>query len=262
MEDALALARKSQSKVGESLALINLADIKLRRKEFGDALDLSRAVARACHRVQRRRLDRHQQGEHRIRAVRPRPRERRQALRRRGARRVRAHRRHRRDRVAARRIRPLSREGRRLQDGARVLSPRAQALRGDGGAPRTSGRCSSCRKSTSRTRGGARSSSSTGRTRSTRRSSRTRRCASASGGCSRRSSRSSLLVIGVLLPQASRQQRPPRAEEPGAQRAQQPRSADRALQPPLFPGFHARRARARRAPAPRRAGHGRSTRCC
>ncbi len=42
MEDALALARKSRSKVGESLALINLADIKLRRKEFGDALALSR----------------------------------------------------------------------------------------------------------------------------------------------------------------------------------------------------------------------------
>ena len=37
MEDALALARKSRSKVGESLALINLADIRLRRKEFGDA---------------------------------------------------------------------------------------------------------------------------------------------------------------------------------------------------------------------------------
>ena len=42
MEDALALARKSKSQVGESLALINLADIRLRRKEFGDALDLSR----------------------------------------------------------------------------------------------------------------------------------------------------------------------------------------------------------------------------
>ena len=42
MEDALALARKSRSKVGESLALINLADIQLRRKEFGEALALSR----------------------------------------------------------------------------------------------------------------------------------------------------------------------------------------------------------------------------
>ena len=42
MTDALALARKSRSKVGESLALINLSDIKLRRKEFGDALALSR----------------------------------------------------------------------------------------------------------------------------------------------------------------------------------------------------------------------------
>ena len=133
MEDALALARKSRSKVGEGLALINLADIKLRRKEFGDALALSRRVARACGRVQQRRLDRHQQGEHRIRAVRPRPRERRQALRGRGARRIRTHRRHGRNRVAPGRIRPLSRESRGLPDGARVLPPRAQALRGDGG---------------------------------------------------------------------------------------------------------------------------------
>ena len=42
MEEALALARKSQSQVGESMALINLADIRLRRKEFNDALNLSR----------------------------------------------------------------------------------------------------------------------------------------------------------------------------------------------------------------------------
>jgi diguanylate cyclase (GGDEF)-like protein len=42
MEEALALARKSRSKVGEGLALINLADIRLRRKDFADALDLSR----------------------------------------------------------------------------------------------------------------------------------------------------------------------------------------------------------------------------
>jgi len=42
MEEALALARKSRSKVGEGLALINLADIKLRRKDFAKALDLSR----------------------------------------------------------------------------------------------------------------------------------------------------------------------------------------------------------------------------
>ncbi len=42
MEDALALARKSKSLVGEGLALINLADIRLRRKDFADALALSR----------------------------------------------------------------------------------------------------------------------------------------------------------------------------------------------------------------------------
>ena len=42
MQEALALARKSRSKAGEGLALINLADIKLRRKDFNDALELSR----------------------------------------------------------------------------------------------------------------------------------------------------------------------------------------------------------------------------
>jgi len=42
MEEALALARKSRSQVGESLALINLADIRLRRRHFSEALDLAR----------------------------------------------------------------------------------------------------------------------------------------------------------------------------------------------------------------------------
>jgi len=42
MEEALAIARKSKSKSAESLALINLADIRLRRRDFGDALELSR----------------------------------------------------------------------------------------------------------------------------------------------------------------------------------------------------------------------------
>ena len=42
MEDALAIARNAKSKVAESLALINLADIRLRRKQFGEALELSR----------------------------------------------------------------------------------------------------------------------------------------------------------------------------------------------------------------------------
>jgi diguanylate cyclase (GGDEF)-like protein len=42
MQEALAIARRAQSKIAESLALINLADIFLRRKHFDDALDLSR----------------------------------------------------------------------------------------------------------------------------------------------------------------------------------------------------------------------------
>ena len=42
MHEALAIARKSGSQVAESLALINLADIELRRKNFNAALDHSR----------------------------------------------------------------------------------------------------------------------------------------------------------------------------------------------------------------------------
>jgi diguanylate cyclase (GGDEF)-like protein len=42
MEEALAIALKAKSKVDEGLALINLADIRLRRKEYSEALDLSR----------------------------------------------------------------------------------------------------------------------------------------------------------------------------------------------------------------------------
>ena len=42
MQDALAIARKAQSKVAESLALINLADIQLRRKHYNEALEHSR----------------------------------------------------------------------------------------------------------------------------------------------------------------------------------------------------------------------------
>ena len=42
MEEALAIARAAGAQVIESHALINLADIRLRRKEFRDALELSR----------------------------------------------------------------------------------------------------------------------------------------------------------------------------------------------------------------------------
>jgi len=42
MQEALDLARSSKSKVGEGVALINLADIRLRRKEFAEAMALSR----------------------------------------------------------------------------------------------------------------------------------------------------------------------------------------------------------------------------
>jgi len=42
MEEALAIARKSQSKVAESRALTNLSDIMLRRHRYREALDLAR----------------------------------------------------------------------------------------------------------------------------------------------------------------------------------------------------------------------------
>jgi diguanylate cyclase (GGDEF)-like protein len=42
MEQALAIARKARSEVAESRALVNLADIHLRRKQFGSALDNAR----------------------------------------------------------------------------------------------------------------------------------------------------------------------------------------------------------------------------
>ena len=42
MEEALAIARGARSQVAEGRVLVNLADIRLRRKQFAEALDLSR----------------------------------------------------------------------------------------------------------------------------------------------------------------------------------------------------------------------------
>ena len=42
MEEALAIARTSRSQVAEARALVNLADIRLRRKQYTEALDLAR----------------------------------------------------------------------------------------------------------------------------------------------------------------------------------------------------------------------------
>ena len=42
MEEALAIARTSRSQVAEARALVNLADIRLRRKQYAEALDLAR----------------------------------------------------------------------------------------------------------------------------------------------------------------------------------------------------------------------------
>ena len=111
-------------------------------------------------------------------------------LRRRGARGIRAHRRHRRDRVAAGRIRPVSREGRRLPDGARVLPPRAQALRGDGrrGAPEVGARdAGEIRVGQEAARDRAPQSPERAQVGGARKPGA---CASGSGGCSPRSSRS------------------------------------------------------------------------
>jgi diguanylate cyclase (GGDEF)-like protein len=42
MEDALTIARASRSEVAEARALVNLSDIRLRRKQYAEALDLAR----------------------------------------------------------------------------------------------------------------------------------------------------------------------------------------------------------------------------
>jgi diguanylate cyclase (GGDEF)-like protein len=48
MQEALALARNAHSQVAEGRALVNLSDIRLRRKQFGEALSFARqALARA-----------------------------------------------------------------------------------------------------------------------------------------------------------------------------------------------------------------------
>ena len=43
MEEALMIARRGRSQVAEARALINLADIRLRRRDFSDAMNLSRS---------------------------------------------------------------------------------------------------------------------------------------------------------------------------------------------------------------------------
>ena len=187
MEEALALARKSRSQVGESLALINLADIRLRRRQFNDALELSRQSLALATEYNDMAADRDQQGEHRIRAVRARTRGRRQAVRGRGARRIRAHGRDRRNRrrCSTSTASISSAQG---TTGPRWRSSIGRKLTRTWPPPRTSGRCSSCRRNTSRKGAGAKSNCSTARTRSTRRSSKTRGCGSVSVGCSPRSS--------------------------------------------------------------------------
>ncbi len=98
-------------------------------QEFQPGARALAPIARARPRVRRRRDERHEQGESRVRALRSGQGGRGQALRRRRARRLRAHRRDRRDRVAARRLQRVSGAFRRLQGRARALPPRAQALR-------------------------------------------------------------------------------------------------------------------------------------
>ena len=261
MEEALALARKSQSQVGESLALINLADIRLRRKQFDDALDLSRRSLALAPSYDDVGLDRDQQGEHRdsrcsASAARPKASgyadEALADYERTGATAEIAS-------LLGEYGQYLEKAGR-LQDRAGVLPPRAQAPRGDGRgrAPAVGARAAGeirVGKEPARDRaaqsperaqlGGARKPGAAGaRLVAVRRGLR---------DLARRDRRA--------LPEAARQQRPARAEEPGTERAQQPRSADRALQPALFPGLHARRARRGRSAGAAARPTRRSTRC-
>lgn len=56
MEEALAIARTSRSEVGEARALVNLADIRLRRKQYADGLRLARRALQLAQSVGNSRL--------------------------------------------------------------------------------------------------------------------------------------------------------------------------------------------------------------
>ena len=90
MEEALAIARKSQSKAAESRALTNLSDIMLRRHRYREALDLARRSLDLAEQLPEPTLIATSQGQYGVRAVRPFPRAGRQAAHRRGARGLRA----------------------------------------------------------------------------------------------------------------------------------------------------------------------------
>ena len=188
MEEALALARKSRSQVGESLALINLADITAAAQGIRRRAGPLAPVARARRRVQRhggRSRPARRTSDSRCSASDARPKASGSPTRRSPntsaparpprSRRCSAS-------TASTSRRQATTRPRWRSSTGRTGSTRKWPLR------RTSGRCSSCRKNTSRKETGAKSNCSTARTRSTRPSSKTRGCGSVSGGSSPRSS--------------------------------------------------------------------------
>jgi tetratricopeptide (TPR) repeat protein len=181
MQEALAIAHKSQSKIAESRALVNLSDIELRRHHYKDALALARRsldfavelddtglastskanmgfallASAACRRASGSPTTRSRAMS--VPARRPRS-------------------------PACSASTPVSREGGRVR--RRPLFHRERKLNDELPSRRTSAPSSSCRKSTSRTSAGARSRSSTATTTSRRRSCGRTCRSSAAGGCS------------------------------------------------------------------------------
>ena len=253
MEDALALARTSRSKVGESLALINLADIKLRRKEFGDALALSRrslAIANEYNDVSSIATSKANIGFALF------------GLGRSGEGK----------RYADEALAEYERTGATIEI-ALLLGEYGQYLEKAGDYKAALAfyhrerklyedmAAAAHQRSVLELQEKYESDKSRREIELLNRQNALNSARAREPGAARarlvavRGDRRDLaLRARRVSPQAQRQQRPPRAEEPGALRAQQPRSADGVVQPPLFPGFHARCAGARRAPPPRGAG--------
>ena len=249
--------------MAESLALINLARHPAAAQgAINVALEHSRRSLELAREYDDAGLIATSKAEHRVRAVRSRPRGRGQAPRRRGARRLRAHGRDRGDRsrcsantVITSNAPATTRVRWRSTTGSASSTMRSRAVAHQKSVLEIQEKY----ESEKRRREIETAQSAEG---SQRGGAREPRAPRAHLVAARDDVRRIVPRDRRVLPQASRHQPAARAEEPGAQFPQQPRPPDRAVQPALFPGFHARRA----ATGPNAAhGHGRRvdrTRCC
>ncbi len=72
MEEALTIARASRSEVAEARALVNFSDIRLRRRQYAEALDLARRSLQLAQALDNPAAGGDEQGEHGVRTARPR----------------------------------------------------------------------------------------------------------------------------------------------------------------------------------------------